>query len=105
MQAICSHHSDEMKLIASQVLPFRLVPVQRFAGTTRDASQVQVTRRNQEKLTMSMLMKRLLKDESGATAIEYGLIAAGISVAIIAVVQGLGSKLNSTFTSVQNALN
>jgi len=54
---------------------------------------------------MSLLIKRLLKDESGATAIEYGLIAAGISVAIIAVVQGLGSKLNSTFTSVQNALN
>ncbi len=54
---------------------------------------------------MSALIKRLLKDESGATAIEYGLIAAGISVAIIAVVQGLGSKLNTTFTSVQNALN
>ena len=53
---------------------------------------------------MSML-KKFLKDESGATAIEYGLIAAGISVAIIAVVQGLGSKLNTTFTSVQNALN
>ena len=47
---------------------------------------------------------RFLKDESGATAIEYGLIAACISVAIIAVVQGVGSKLNSTFTSVQNAL-
>ncbi len=49
--------------------------------------------------------KKLLKDESGATAIEYGLIAAGISVAIIAVVQGLGSKLDTTFTSVKNALN
>jgi len=48
---------------------------------------------------------QFIDDESGATAIEYGLIAAGISVAIIAVVQGLGSKLNSTFTSVQNALN
>ena len=48
---------------------------------------------------------KFLKDESGATAIEYGLIAAGISVAIIAVVQGLGSKLNSTFTAVKNALN
>jgi pilus assembly protein Flp/PilA len=45
------------------------------------------------------------QDTNGATAIEYGLIAAGISVAIIAVVQGLGSKLNTTFTSVQNALN
>ena len=48
---------------------------------------------------------RFLKDESGATAIEYGLIAAGISVAIIAVVQGMGSKLKTTFTSVKNALN
>src|SRR5215204_4664854 len=53
---------------------------------------------------MTNLVKRFAKDESGATAIEYGLIAAGISVAIIAVVQGLGSKLNTTFTSVQNAL-
>ena len=51
------------------------------------------------------LISRFLRDEAGATAIEYGLIAAGISVAIIAVVQGVGSKLNSTFTSVQNALN
>ena len=54
---------------------------------------------------MKNLFVRFVKNESGATAIEYGLIAAGISVAIIAVVQGLGSKLNSTFTSVQNALN
>ena len=51
------------------------------------------------------LLAQFLDDASGATAIEYGLIAAGISVAIIAVVQGLGSKLNTTFTSVQNALN
>ena len=47
-----------------------------------------------------ILLKKFLRDESGATAIEYGLIAAGISVAIIAVVQGLGSKLTSTFTAV-----
>jgi pilus assembly protein Flp/PilA len=47
---------------------------------------------------------RFVKDESGATAIEYGLIAAGISVAIIAVVQGLGTKLNTTFNNVQSAL-
>ena len=53
---------------------------------------------------MSNLFKRFVKDESGATAIEYGLIAAGISVAIIAVVQGLGSKLNTVFTSVSTAL-
>jgi pilus assembly protein Flp/PilA len=50
------------------------------------------------------ILARFAKDESGATAIEYGLIAACISVAIIAVVQGVGSKLNTTFTLVQNAL-
>jgi pilus assembly protein Flp/PilA len=47
---------------------------------------------------------RFVKDESGATAIEYGLIAACISVAIIAVVQGVGTKLTDTFTSVKTAL-
>jgi len=50
------------------------------------------------------VIKTFLRDESGATAIEYGLIAAGISVAIITVVGGLGTKLNSTFTSVKDAL-
>jgi pilus assembly protein Flp/PilA len=45
-----------------------------------------------------------LKDQSGATAIEYGLIAAGISVAIIAVVNGLGSNLNAKFTSISSQL-
>ena len=48
--------------------------------------------------------RKFIADESGATAIEYGLIAAGIAVAIITVVNGLGTKLTSTFTSVQNAL-
>jgi pilus assembly protein Flp/PilA len=50
------------------------------------------------------LLKSFCRDESGATAIEYGLIAAGISIAIIAVVSTLGSALNTTFTSVQTAL-
>jgi pilus assembly protein Flp/PilA len=53
-------------------------------------------------------MKRSLlnfwNDESGATAIEYGLIAAGIALAIIAAVNGLGTNLNSVFTSVNNSL-
>ncbi|MGC1777009.1 MAG: Flp family type IVb pilin [Xanthobacteraceae bacterium] len=48
--------------------------------------------------------RRLLRDETGATAIEYGLIAAGISVAIIVAVQTLGSNLNTTFSSVSTAL-
>jgi pilus assembly protein Flp/PilA len=45
-----------------------------------------------------------VKDESGATAIEYGLIAAGIAVAIIATVQALGTNLNTTFSTVSTAL-
>jgi pilus assembly protein Flp/PilA len=47
---------------------------------------------------------RFVRDEQGATAIEYALIAAGISVAIVAIVQGVGSTLVLTFTSVNTAL-
>ena len=46
---------------------------------------------------MQALIARFAKDESGATAIEYGLVAAGISVAIIAVIQGLGNNLKTAF--------
>jgi pilus assembly protein Flp/PilA len=53
---------------------------------------------------MSKLLARFCEDESGATAIEYGLIAAGISVAIIATVQAVGTNLKTTFTSVSTAL-
>jgi pilus assembly protein Flp/PilA len=53
---------------------------------------------------MKNLLVRFLKDDAGATAIEYGLIAAGISVAIIAVVSGLGSKLNGKFDSISTQL-
>jgi pilus assembly protein Flp/PilA len=53
-------------------------------------------------------MKRYLlkfwNDESGATAIEYGLIAAGISIAIIVAVNGLGTNLNDKFTSINTSL-
>jgi pilus assembly protein Flp/PilA len=47
---------------------------------------------------------KFLKNESGATAIEYGLIAAGIALAIIAVVNGLGTTLNTQFTSISTSL-
>jgi pilus assembly protein Flp/PilA len=53
--------------------------------------------------SMKNLVSRFMQDESGATAVEYGLIAAGISVSIITVLQGLGTRLNTTFVSVQNA--
>jgi pilus assembly protein Flp/PilA len=55
-------------------------------------------------LRMITLVRKFWADETGATAIEYGLIAAGISLAIIAVINGLGSKLNTKFTSINSSL-
>jgi len=54
---------------------------------------------------MRYVVLRFVSDKSAATAIEYGLIAAGIAVAIIAVVNGLGTNLNTVFGSVSSALN
>ena len=54
---------------------------------------------------MKNFISRFLRDESGATAIEYGLIAAGIAVVIIAAVQSVGTSLNTTYTSVNTGLN
>jgi pilus assembly protein Flp/PilA len=53
---------------------------------------------------MGKLIMHFLRDETAATAIEYGLIAAGISIAIILAVTSLGSTLNTTFTSVSTGL-
>jgi pilus assembly protein Flp/PilA len=55
-------------------------------------------------LRMITLVRRFCADETGATAIEYGLIAAGIALAIIATVNGLGTKLNTKFTSISTSL-
>jgi pilus assembly protein Flp/PilA len=53
---------------------------------------------------MNKLVSRFIKDETGATAIEYGLIAAGIAVAIITAVNGVGTALSSKFTSISTSL-
>jgi pilus assembly protein Flp/PilA len=50
------------------------------------------------------LLVKFWRDESAATAIEYGLIAAGISIAVISVVNGLGTKLKTTFSSISSQL-
>ena len=50
------------------------------------------------------LVVRFFKDESAATAIEYGLIATGIAVAIIPVITGLGTKLKTTFSTISTAI-
>ena len=67
---------------------------------TRSDSHVWIIK----ELPMKNLFVRFVKNESGATAIEYGLIAAGISVAIIAVVFGLGTQLNTTFGTISSKL-
>ncbi|UZE50364.1 Flp family type IVb pilin [Rhodopseudomonas sp. P2A-2r] len=53
---------------------------------------------------MRRKLKAFWSDESGATAIEYGLIAAGISLAIIAVVNGLGTNINTKFSDINGSL-
>jgi pilus assembly protein Flp/PilA len=53
---------------------------------------------------MKNLVSRFVKDETGATAIEYGLIAAGISIAIITAVNGLGGKLSTNFVTISTSL-
>jgi len=53
---------------------------------------------------MASIIKSSFKDESGATAIEYGLIAAGIAIAIITAVNGLGTRLSTNFVTISNSL-
>jgi len=55
-------------------------------------------------VVMKRLLESFLRDETGATAIEYGLIAAGISVAIIAAVQALGTNIGGTFNNVASTM-
>jgi pilus assembly protein Flp/PilA len=71
---------------------------------TACARSSRLFRNEQKAKRMQKLLKDFIADESGATAIEYGLIAAGISLAIIAVVNGLGTKLNTKFTSINSSL-
>jgi pilus assembly protein Flp/PilA len=87
----------------------------RFSITVFDESSIEevkpaTTRRlykrpvSTEEPIMTTLVLRFLAEDTGATAIEYGLIAAGIAVAIIATVQALGTNLNSTFSTVSTSL-
>ncbi len=68
-------------------------------------SEVVRTRQLRRTITMKTLFNRFVSDESGATAIEYGLIAALISVTIIGALGGIRGSLNNTFNKVSNALN
>jgi pilus assembly protein Flp/PilA len=67
-------------------------------GGRRNSAQIQTEAK------LKHHIQKFLSDESGATAIEYGLIAAGIALAIIAVVNGLGSTLNTKFDAINTSL-
>jgi pilus assembly protein Flp/PilA len=67
-----------------------------------EADDVDCTRHRSA--TDMKILEQFLADESGATAVEYGLIAAGIALAIISSVNGLGSKLNAKFTAINTSL-
>jgi pilus assembly protein Flp/PilA len=73
-----------------------------YAGS-RTSYRAAITNNNQE-VELKRTVLNFLSDESGATAIEYGLIAAGISLAIIAIVNGLGANLNTKFTDINSSL-
>src|SRR5262245_54417587 len=91
-------------------LTSRQRPLIRVASGSVDRSDEQhlhepsSKQRGHRRIPMTNLVKCFAHDESGATAIEYGLIAAGISVAIITVVNTLGSQLKSTFTNISSQL-
>src|SRR6266508_3411154 len=74
------------------------------AGPQRPPGRCFRQPRGSRSYLMKTLFSRFVKDESGATAIEYGLIAAGISVLIITAVKLVGNNLNNTFNSVANSV-
>jgi pilus assembly protein Flp/PilA len=75
------------------------------AGRELFGARRPITTQHPMEQKMKSLVARFVNDESGATAIEYGLIAALISVVCITVLTQVGTKLNNKFTSVSNALN
>jgi pilus assembly protein Flp/PilA len=81
-----------------------LAPVPEAASYLSSISLTLLLKIDAQCLSILATFRSFLKDESGATAIEYGLIAAGISVAIIAVVNGRGTKLKTTFSSISSQL-
>jgi pilus assembly protein Flp/PilA len=83
-------------------MTFQIVPVPKTRGkylADKDAWQT-----NKASGATMTKLRTFLRDENGATAIEYGLIAASISIAIIVAITAVGSNLNLTFTNVSNAL-
>jgi pilus assembly protein Flp/PilA len=74
------------------------------SGTDFRLKVISTGERNQDMSKSGNLLRNFLRNEQGATAIEYGLLAAGIAVAIIATVAALGTNLNTTFSTVSTSL-
>ena len=93
--------TDTLAAISTTLLPFSLGKRNLYRAIPGTLRAIPIT---QAAGQMSTFITQFLRSETGATAIEYGLIAAGIACAIIAVVSSLGSSLNTTFTSISTAL-
>jgi pilus assembly protein Flp/PilA len=92
-------------LLSISVKTYALCLVPSAARETRTLSiQNGLLGQNNETGKRVTIISKFLKDETAATAIEYGLIAAGIALVIIAAVNGLGSKLNTKFTAINSSL-
>jgi pilus assembly protein Flp/PilA len=99
------HRLSRHKVPIKQTLTIQSIEDARCRSGMLLASATRVVcQQAEEAITMVQLFKDFLADETAATAIEYGLIAAGISLAIIAVVNGIGSKLNTKFSSINASL-
>jgi pilus assembly protein Flp/PilA len=90
---------DEMPI--RKVDQFSLTARSAFGANVQPSRSLAILRQENDMPTI----RQFLRDEQAATAIEYSLICAGVALAIVATVQGLGSKLNAAYTSVQNGFN
>jgi pilus assembly protein Flp/PilA len=91
IREICEFHFQRILSLGLQV-------------PTPERKEIALRRKTEKEESMKALVSGFWQDECGATAIEYGLIAAGISLAIIAAVNGLGTTLNEKFTSINSSL-
>jgi pilus assembly protein Flp/PilA len=99
----CGNASKQIGLFSRSIQRFYWLNFKRVAAEFRPRNPGEPRVGNQEGILKNTFM-RFLADQAGATAIEYGLIAAGISLAIIAAVNGLGSTLNTSFSTINTSL-
>ena len=98
-----SKTGQQLRLVGFETIVLKSQPI-RITRRLDDVPYILFHSRNFPVEAALGTVLKFLSDESGATAIEYGLIAAGIALAIIAAVNGLGTNLNGVFTSVNNSL-